>query len=136
MALDSARLIHSMYAKVYIDGEEQTNVSECTAKVDLDKKEANLVGDKWTRYKKGTMKGTGTFKGYKVTSAMLEREFDRFELIICLEDPEAYGYERVRLKNCMADSLYIANLKVGDLVEEESPFTFEEFELLDKIVAQ
>lgn len=133
--LDASRVIHSMYAKVLIDGEEQTNVSECTAKVDLDKKELNLIGDKWTRYKKGTKKGTGTFKGYHVTSDMILRDFGRFELIICLEDPEAYGYERIRLKNCMADSVYLANLKVGDLVEEESPFTFEGFEMLDEIKA-
>ena len=135
MALDASRTIHSRCGKVLIDGNEQTNVTECTAKVDLDKKELNLIGDKWTRYKKGNMKGSGTFKGYHVTSEMIEREFSRFELILCLEDPEAYGFERIRLKNCMADSLYLANLKVGDLVQEESPFTFEQYELLDKIVA-
>ena len=136
MSLEPGRVIHSMYGKVIIDGVEQTNVSECTAKVDLDKKELNLIGDQWTRYKRGTKKGSGTFKGYHVTSDMIERDFSRFDLIVCLEDEEAYGFERIRLKNCMADSVYLANLKVGDLVEEESNFTFEGYEMLDKIVAE
>lgn len=136
MPLDASRTIHSRYGKVLMNGEEQTNVTECTAKVTLDKKELNVVGDDWTRYKAGTKKGTGTFNGYHVTSAMIERGFDRFEIISSLEDPEAYGYERIRLKNCMADELNLVNLKVGDLVTEETNFTFEDFELLDKIEAQ
>ena len=135
MALDASRTIHSMYAKVLMDGEEQTNVSECTAKVTLDKKELNVVGDDWTRYKKGTKKGSGTFSGYHITSAMIERDFKRFELIVSLEDPEAYGFERIKLKNCMADEVNLVNLKVGDLVMEDSNFTFEGYELLDAIEA-
>lgn len=136
MILDASRTIHSMYAKVSIDGIEQTNVNECTAKVTLDKKEINAVGDKWTRYKRGTKKGTGTIKGFHVTSDMIKRDFERFEIIVALEDPEAYGYERIRLKNCMADEVNLIDLKVGDLVNEESNFTFEDFELLDAIEAE
>lgn len=131
--LDASRAIHSRHGKILTDGEEQTNVTECTAKVTLDKKELNVVGDDWTRYKQGTKKGTGSFNGYHVTSAMIKREFKRFEIIASLEDPEAYGFERIRLKNCMADELNLINLKVGDLIMEESSFTFEGYELLDAI---
>ncbi|ALB46213.1 phage tail tube protein [Clostridium beijerinckii] len=133
--LDASRTIHSMYAKVLMDGVEQTNVSECTAKITLDKKEINVVGDDWTRYKRGTKKGAGTFKGFHVTSDMIKRDFKRFELIAALEDPEAYGFERIRLKNCMADEVNLIDLKVGDLVTEESNFTFEGYDLLDAIEA-
>lgn len=136
MSLDASRTIHSMYAKILMDGTEQTNVSECTAKVSLDKKELNVVGDEWTRHKRGTKKGTGTFSGYHVTSDMILRDFKRFELIVSLEDPEAYGFERIRLMNCMADEVNLINLKVGDLVMEESPFTFEGYEMLDAIEAE
>lgn len=135
MSLDASRTIHSMYGKVLTDGEEQTNLTECTAKVVPDKKEINVVGDDWTRHKGGTKKGTGTFTGYHITSAVIERGFKRFEIIASLEDPEAYGYERIRLKNCMADEITLINLKVGDLVMEDTPFTFEGYELLDKITA-
>lgn len=135
MAFDASRTIHSNYGKILLDGDEQTNLTETTAKVVPDKKEINTIGDDWTRHKVGTKKGTGSMSGYKVTSAMIERGFKKFEIISSLEDPEAYGYERIRLKNCMADELTLINLKAGDLVTEDTPFTYEGYELLDKIEA-
>lgn len=135
MALDASRTIHGSRGKILLDGEWQTNLTECTADVELDKKELNLLGDDWTRYKEGNKKGTGSMNGYKVTSDMIKRGFKRFEIITALEDPEAYGHERIRLKNCMADKIQLVNLKANELVEEETPFTFEGYELLDHIEA-
>ena len=135
MALDASRTIHGSRGKILLDGEWQTNLTECTADVELDKKELNLLGDDWTRYKEGNKKGTGSMSGYKITSDMIKRGFKRFEVITALEDPEAYGHERIRLKNCMADKLQLVNLKANELVEEETPFTFEGYELLDPIEA-
>ena len=135
MALDASRTIHGSRGKILLDGEWQTNLTECTADVELDKKELNLLGDDWTRYKEGNKKGTGSMNGYKVTSDMIKRGFKRFEIITDLEDPEAYGHERIRLKNCMADKIQLVNLKANELVEEETPFTFEGYELLDPIEA-
>lgn len=135
MALDASRTIHGSRGKILLDGEWQTNLTECTADVELDKKELNLLGDDWTRYKEGNKKGTGSMNGYKVTSDMIKRGFKRFEVITALEDPEAYGHERIRLKNCMADKIQLVNLKANELVEEETPFTFEGYELLDPIEA-
>ena len=51
MALDASRTIHGSRGKILLDGEWQTNLTECTADVELDKKELNLLGDDWTRYK-------------------------------------------------------------------------------------
>ncbi|MHB9901468.1 phage portal protein [Clostridium botulinum] len=136
MALDASRTIHGSEGKILIDGVWQTNLTETTAEVELDKKELNLVGDDWTRYKQGSKKGTGSMSGYKVSSAMIQRGFKRFEVISSLEDPEAYGHERIRLMNCMADKLNLINLKANELVEEETPFTFEGYELLDPIVVE
>ena len=135
MALDASRTIHGSRGKILLDGEWQTNLTECTADVELDKKELNLLGDDWTRYKEGNKKGTGSMNGYKVTSDMIKRGFKRFEIITALEDPEAYGHERIRLKNCMADKIQLVNLKANELVEEETPFSFEGYELLDPIEA-
>ncbi len=135
MTLDASRTIHGSRGKILLDGEWQTNLTECTADVELDKKELNLLGDDWTRYKEGNKKGTGSMSGYKITSDMIKRGFKRFEVITALEDPEAYGHERIRLKNCMADKIQLVNLKANELVEEETPFTFEGYELLDPIEA-
>ncbi|NFS21411.1 phage portal protein [Clostridium botulinum] len=136
MALDASRTIHGSKGKILIDGVWQTNLTETTAEVELDKKELNLVGDDWTRYKQGSKKGTGSMSGYKVSSAMIQKGFKRFEVISSLEDPEAYGHERIRLMNCMADKVQLINLKANELVEEETPFTYEGYELLDPIVIE
>ncbi|AJD26601.1 phage tail tube protein [Clostridium botulinum] len=136
MALDASRTIHGSKGKILVDGEWQTNLTECTAEVELDKKELNLLGDDWTRYKQGSKKGTGSISGYKVSSKMIQQGFKRFETISSLEDPEAYGFERIRLMNCMADKLNLINLKANELVEEETPFTYEGYELLDPIVIE
>lgn len=134
--IDGSRTIHSSNAKIFIDGEWQTNLTEVTAEVEMDKKELNFIGDDWTHYKKGNKKGTGSITGYKVTSEMIERGFKKFEIIQALEDPEAYGYERIRLKNCMADKLSLINVKANETIEEETPFTYVGYELLDPIRAK
>jgi len=131
--LDASRTIHGSKGKVLVEGKWQTNLTECTADVEMDKKEINTLGDDWTRYKRGNKKGTGSMNGYKITSAMIERGFEKFEIITALEDPESYGYERIRLKNCMADKIQLVNMKAGEVVEEETSFTFEGYELLDPI---
>lgn len=133
MSLDPSRAILGTYGKVFIEGRWQTNVNHLDASVENQKKELNLSGDPWVRHKKGPLKGTGTMSGFKVTSVMIQRGFDRFEIISKLDDPEAYGYERIRYMNCMADSLQLANYTAGEEVTEEVPFTFEGYELLDPI---
>lgn len=136
MAFNPDRAFYGSFSKLLMDGEWQTNATSVEATVEMSKGELNVMGDNWTRYKKGQLAGSGTFSGYKVTSKMIEQGFERFELIVSLEDPEAYGHERVRLKNCMADSIQLANVTSGELVEEETPFTFEGYELLDAVTAE
>jgi hypothetical protein len=131
--IDPSKTIHSSNAKVLVDGVWQTNLTEATADVEMDKKEINVIGYEWTAYKRGNKKGSGSMTGLKITSAMIQREFKDFELIVALEDPEAYGHERIRLMNCMADKISLINVKANEIIEEETPFTFVGYELLDPI---
>lgn len=133
--LDASRVIYGSFGKVFIDGIWQTNLNSCQARVANNKIELNLSGDDWVRHKKGSKKGTGTASGYKVTSDMIRREFGKMSFIITLDDPEAYGYERIRLDNVMLDEIQLSNFTAGQEVTEEHPFTFEGYELLDPIVA-
>lgn len=135
MALDASRTILGTYGQLFIDGEWQININHLEANVETQKRELNLSGDPWVRHKKGPMKGTGTMSGFKVTSDMIRRGFEKFEIISKLADPEAYGHERIRLMNVMPDRIQLANWTAGEEVTEEIPFTFEEYELLDPIVA-
>lgn len=134
MTMDPSRAILGTFGQAFIDGVWQTNVNHLEAKVAIEKRELNLVGTEWTKHKKGRKTGTGTISGYKVSSAMIQRDFGKFEIISKLDDPEAYGMERIRLTGCMMDEMVLANWTAGEEVMDETPFTFEGFELLDPIV--
>ncbi|MMZ67761.1 Phage-like element PBSX protein XkdM [compost metagenome] len=103
--------------------------------MEADKRELNLVGTEYTVFKLGRKKGTGTMSGYKITSDMIARGFRKFSIIHKLDDPEAYGFERIELVNCMVDKIQLANWTAGEEVVEETPFTFESYVLKDPIVA-
>ncbi|RRJ66945.1 phage portal protein [Paenibacillus oralis] len=132
--LDPGRVIMGTYGQIFIEGQWQSNLNHLEANVEAEKKELNLVGTDYTVYKLGRKKGTGTMSGYKVTSDMIARGFQKFSIIHKLDDPEAYGFERVQLNNCMVDKIQLANWTAGEEVTEETPFTFESYELLDPIV--
>ncbi|AWB45321.1 phage portal protein [Paenibacillus sp. CAA11] len=133
--LDASRVILGTYGQAYIDGVWQTHINKLEASVEMEKRELNLCGSDWKVHKSGIKKGTGTMSGYKVTSDMIRRGFTKFEIITKLEDPEAYGHERVRLINCSPDKIQLANWTAGEEVQEETTFTFEGYELLDPITA-
>lgn len=132
--LDPNRVIMGTYGQIFIDGNWQSNLNHLEATVEADKRELNLVGTEWSTFKLGRKKGTGTMSGYKVTSDMINRGFKKFEIISKLDDPEAYGFERVRLSGCMVDKIMLANWTAGEEVQEDIPFTFESYTLLDPIV--
>ncbi|CAI3548624.1 phage tail tube protein [Clostridium neonatale] len=133
--LDTSRVCSGTYGRVFKDGNEYPQVSECTADVERDMKEINAVGQEWVGYKGGLKKGSGTIKGWKVTSEMIQQGFDKFELLTELDDPEAYGAERIRLLNCQFSKINLVNFKPGEVIEEEMPFVFSGYELVDPIVA-
>ncbi|MNN46471.1 Phage-like element PBSX protein XkdM [compost metagenome] len=133
--LDPGRVIMGTFGQIFIDGVWQSNLNHLEANVEADKRELNLVGTEYTVFKLGRKKGTGTMSGYKVTSGMILRGFGKFNIIHKLDDPEAYGFERVELVNCMVDKIQLANWTAGEEVQEETAFTFESYNLLDPIVA-
>jgi hypothetical protein len=142
-ALDSFRTINGTYGSVYEDGEWLTNFNKMTAQVEIQKSELKLSGDRWIRHKVTGLKGTGTITGLKVTSRMTQLNQDvtldnrakttRTELISKIDDPEAFGAERIRLKNVIFDRLHLAEWEAGVVIPEELAFTFEEWEPLDPI---
>lgn len=143
--LDASRTINGSYGTVYIDGKWATNFNELEANVEIQKGDVRPAGSRWVFKKITGLAGTGTIRGYKVTSELIQKHTgttsdDRSkpyytEIIAKLDDPEAYGHERVRLKNVIFDKIELTNFKPGEIVPTEWPFTFSDYELLDPIVA-
>ncbi|WP_058301132.1 phage tail tube protein [Gorillibacterium timonense] len=143
--LDSTRVINGTYGYVYHDGKWLTNIKSAEANVEITKEEIRRAGTRWTAHKVTGLSGTGTISGYKVTSEFVEligkiaddgQGTFITELILKLEDPESYGAYRVRLKGVTFDKIPLMHFEVGSIVEEELPFTFTGYELLDKLIEE
>lgn len=142
--LDASRTINGSYGECHHEGNWLTNINKMSAEVEIEKEDIKKSGSRWKGKKVIGVSGTGSISGYKVTSDLIQKvgavtddrkkEY-KTELISKLDDPEAWGHERIRLKNVSFDKIPLVGWEVGAIVEEEWPFTFEGYELLDPIVA-
>lgn len=145
MALDATRVISGNFGTVYdANGNWLTNITNGESSVDIGKEEINRAGTRWIGHKATSLTGTGTISGYKITSELVEKigqiASDKgtsfvTEIQMRLDDPEAYGYEVIRLKNVQFDTIPLMGFEVGSIVEQEFPFTFTEYDFLNKIEA-
>ena len=141
--LDATRVINGSFGEVFdADGNWLTNITSCEATVEINKEEISRSGTRWVGHKATTLTGTGTISGYKITSEFIKAigviKDDRrgsyvTEILVKVSDPESFGTERIRLKNVQFDTVPLANFEVGSIIEEELPYTFSDYEIIDEI---
>lgn len=140
--MDSAkRVISGTWGSVWLDGDK---VSECyglQAKVSFNKEDVPMCGQMATDKKITSIECTGSLRLHKVTSRlaraigeMIRNGQDvRFTIVSKLQDPDAYGAERVALTNVSFDDLTLADWEAKSVGKVEAPFTFTDYEFLDMI---
>lgn len=140
--MDSAkRIMNGTWGEVWLDGDY---VSECyglQAKVNVTKEDVNLCRQMAVDKKIIGISGTGSLRLHKVNSRMALAIGDRlkngqdprFTIISKLADPDAYGAERVAIKNVSFDDLTLADWEVARRGTVEAPFTFTDYEFLDSV---
>lgn len=143
MPLDASRVINGSFGSVFdADGNWLTNVKSAEATVEITKEEINRAGTRWVGHKVTGLKGSGTVTGYRVTTALIEaigqiaddsKGAYVTELRMKLDDPEAFGAYSVRLKGIQFDQIPLIKYELNAIVEDELPFTFSGYELVDKI---
>lgn len=143
MAMDSTKVMNGTYGQVFHEGVWLMNIRQVDATIEFNKQEIQRAGTRWTGHKITSIKGSGSMSGYKVTTDFLDRigsmaESDAngvfvTELIFKLNDPESYGELSVRLKGVQFDKVEVLKFEVGNIVEEELPFTFEGYEVLSRV---
>lgn len=143
--MDSAkRVMSGTFGEVWLEGEK---VSECyglQAKVSYNKEDVPMCGTMFGGQKVKSMKGTGSMKLNKTSSRMailiataIKAGRDvRVTIISKLADPDAYGAERVALKDVSFDDLTLADWEADNFGKVECPFTFTDFEYLDMVTPQ
>lgn len=142
--MDSAkRVMNGTFGEVWLDDEY---VSEChglQAKVTFNKEEVAICGRMVKDKKVTSISCTGSLKLHKVNSRMaiaigekIKTGNDpRFTIVSKLADPDAYGSERVVLRNVSFDDMVLADWEAAKNGTVEAPFTFSEYELLDRVGA-
>ena len=134
------KLMSGTFGKVQVSGAEIAEISSFQAKVAANKEEVQMAGCMATDSKVTNTKGTGSMTIKKVYS----RFYDYMESIqkgvdvrVCiigtLNDPDAYGAERVACYNCSLDEHTFADWAVGKHTEITVNFTFTHAEYLDKV---
>lgn len=143
--MDSAkRVMSGTWGEVWLDNDY---VGECyglQAKVNFVKVDVPMCGRMATDKKISSINCTGSMRLYKVSSRMAIAIGDairngrdvRFTVISKLADPDAYGAERVVLKNVSFDDLTLADWEVAVNGKVEAPFTFTDYEFLDLVEAR
>ncbi len=134
------KIMSGTWGEVWLNGDY---VSECyglQAKMSMTKEDVNLCGKMAVDKKVTGISYTGSLKIHKVSSRMaaaigdkIKRGKDpRFTIISKLADPDAIGSERVVIRNVSFDDLTLADWEVAKKGSVEAPFTFTDYEFLDK----
>ena len=140
-AFSAKRVINGSYGEVWVDGVEATEVTGFQAKIALTKVDVDQCKVFLTGSKIVGGKGTGTVKGLKVTSffttlvldAVKNGSFPEITIISNIEDPDAFGAERVKLTGVTFDEVTLADWEAKKLGEQSIPFTFTGADMIDRI---
>lgn len=140
--MDSAkRIISGTWGEVWLDGDYVSECYGCKLAVKANKEKVQLAGQMAVDNKVTSIELTGSLKLYKCSSRMARVIGDqlksgkdiRFTIISKLDDPDAYGAERVSVTGVSFDDLTLADWEVGKTGTVESPFTYSDYKFLDLI---
>lgn len=141
--MDARRVISGTWGQVWLDGDLVAECYGAQAKAKFNKEDVPMCGRMGVDKKITSIEYTGSLKLHKVGSRMAlaigekirNGEDVRFTVISKLKDPDAYGAERVALKNVSFDDLTLFDWEAKNVGKVECPFTFTDYEFLDSISA-
>ena len=139
--MDKNKILRGSFGAVWLDGEELGSVKSFEAKVTLEYEDVDIMGElgKSKRYMGFT--GEGTMTLHKIDSTIVKLLADGirngnmpdFKIVAKLDDPTAYGAERVELTGVTISELMALKFENKALREEEVPFSFSHFRYIDMI---
>lgn len=139
MSLDS-RVMSGTWGEVWVDGELWAELNAAQAKYSYSKSKIQMCGNMVTGNKVTSVSGTGSLSVHKMytrnrqrADSILEGKDVRATVIIKLDDPDAFGAERVALYDVSFDDETIADFTAGEPTKANYPFTFGKREWLDTI---
>ena len=140
--ISANRVISGTWGSVLVDGLDIAEVESLQAKVTYSKENVQMARTMAVDKKILSTEGTGSIGLKHVYSRfgdfakqIAAGKDVRCTIISRLEDPDAYGAERIALYNVSFDEHTLADWAVGKVGTKTVPFTFTEWEYLSEVTA-
>lgn len=137
------RVMSGTWGQVWVDGEVWAELSAAQAKFTYNKSPVSICGSMAEDAKVTSVKGTGSITVSKVftrnntqADSLLEGRDVRATIVMKLDDPDAFGAERVALYNVSFGDETIMDFSHGQMGKTTHPFTFTRREWLDVVRPQ
>ena len=133
------RVLHSNQGNMWFNGQRLSTLQSVEAKVTGDFEEVNNCGDPATYRIYNGYSGEGTFAMLKIDSEVLKLMADAFQtgemptmtIITALEQKGTNKVERIAYRDVTIDEMYLAKFEKKSKIEDEVPFKFGHFEVLE-----
>lgn len=140
-AFTPERVINGTFGEVWLDGTYLPQATGLEAKFSLDKEEVHQCRKISKGYKVTGSDGKGTLKMNKTDSTLINivgedlqsGRMTEHTIISKLDDPDAWGAERIQFEGVKFDELTLADWELKKMGTESIPFTFESYTILDLI---
>lgn len=142
MSIAGNRIMSGTWGQVWVDGELWAEINGFQAKHSYNKESITMCGTMLEDSKITGVKGTGSISVHKVytrnqarAEQVLQGKDIRATIIGKLDDPDAYGAERVALYDVSFDEETIMDFTAGNAGKTTYNFTFGRREWLDYVSA-
>lgn len=136
------RVMSGTWGQVWVDGELWAELDGAQAKYAYSKDKVHMCGTMIVDSKITAVEGTGSLSLNKVytrnvtnANSILEGKDVRATIVMKLDDPDAFGAERVALYDVSFDDETIMDFAAGKPGKTTYPFTFGRREWLDTVTA-
>lgn len=138
MAYEANEAINGLYGFVYDEnGTELQSTQSFETTLEYEKEEIKQAGKFLSSHKVMGGAGSGTLTILKLDSRLQKKVAEnptaKYNYIGKLADPTAKGEEAVMYKGLSFDSTQLTKYELGSLVEEEFPFTFDDWSYINSI---
>lgn len=135
------RILKGSNGNVWVDAELLSSLKSIEAKIKGEFSDHNFCGDNATYSSFDGWSGEGTISMSKVDSKLMNKVAQAYKngvmpdvkIITSLTDQSTGKSERVAIKGIVFTEFTLVGFKSKESIEEEFPFKFNNYEILDKI---
>lgn len=139
--MNANKVINGSWGRIWVNGELWAECKSFEAKVTAQYEDVNFCEEMGKQRKYMGFEGTGTMvlqKMYSRGSKLLAEGFKTgnipdIKIVGRIADPSAHGHERVEVLSVTFDEFTLLKYENKTLAEEELPFQFADYNLIDSI---